>query len=133
MASIKLDVNNLLSTRVGSHGLNPAVFDSAKTQAAAIVKDVQEHRAEGWTRWMDLPHNQDAVVKQINKFVKSKREQIDDFIMIGIGGSSLGMIALQTALNAPHWNSLSIQERNGLPRFWVIDNKIGRASCRERV
>ncbi|RYD03230.1 hypothetical protein N752_20575 [Desulforamulus aquiferis] len=41
--------------------------------------------------------------------------------MLGIGGSALGPLAVQTALNHLHYNELQAEKRVG-PRFYVVDN-----------
>jgi glucose-6-phosphate isomerase len=45
----------------------------------------------------------------------------DNLVVLGIGGSGLGAIALQSALNPPTWNLMSRPARNG-PRLFVLDN-----------
>jgi glucose-6-phosphate isomerase len=48
--------------------------------------------------------------------------KVDDVVVLGIGGSALGPIALRTALRKPQWNMLSADEREGWPRLHVLDN-----------
>ncbi len=48
--------------------------------------------------------------------------KFDDVLLLGIGGSALGPIALRTALCAPQWNALSADARAGHPRLHVLDN-----------
>jgi len=43
-------------------------------------------------------------------------------VVLGIGGSALGPIAIRTALLAPAWNTLGAAERGGNPRLHVLDN-----------
>jgi glucose-6-phosphate isomerase len=46
----------------------------------------------------------------------------DDIIVLGIGGSALGPIALRTALLKPAWNTLDKNARVNQPRLHVLDN-----------
>ncbi|MBM3906728.1 MAG: glucose-6-phosphate isomerase [Gemmatimonadetes bacterium] len=55
-------------------------------------------------------------------FAQSVRGRYDDVVVLGIGGSSLGAIALRTALLPPAWNARSAAERGGRPRLHVLDN-----------
>jgi glucose-6-phosphate isomerase len=55
-------------------------------------------------------------------FAASVRGRYDDIVVLGIGGSSLGAIALRTALLPPAWNARTAAERNGRPRLHVLDN-----------
>ena len=45
----------------------------------------------------------------------------ENFVVLGIGGSALGNIALQTALN-PYMYNLDQAQRKGCPRLFVFDN-----------
>src|ERR671921_1181243 len=44
-----------------------------------------------------------------------------DFIHVGIGGSALGPMAIQKALNDPYYNSLPAEDRRG-PRLHFAEN-----------
>jgi glucose-6-phosphate isomerase len=50
------------------------------------------------------------------------RSRRRDVVVLGIGGSALGPIALRTALLSPAWNVLSAANRDGRPRLHVLDN-----------
>ena len=50
------------------------------------------------------------------------RGLFDEVLLLGIGGSSLGPIALRTALCPPRWNELTVEQRGGHPRLHVLDN-----------
>jgi len=43
-------------------------------------------------------------------------------VILGIGGSALGPIALRTALRPSGWNMLDDRARDGFPRLQVLDN-----------
>ncbi|MEP6692211.1 MAG: glucose-6-phosphate isomerase, partial [Gemmatimonadaceae bacterium] len=43
-------------------------------------------------------------------------------VVLGIGGSALGTIALRSALRSPRWNELDQTRRNGSPRLHVLEN-----------
>ena len=49
------------------------------------------------------------------------RPQAENLLVLGIGGSALGNIALQSALNLPMYNLFPRQKR-GAPRLFVLDN-----------
>ncbi|MEY2733894.1 MAG: hypothetical protein RL340_953, partial [Gemmatimonadota bacterium] len=46
----------------------------------------------------------------------------DDVVVLGIGGSALGAVALRTALLPRDWNARSAAQRGGRPRLHVLDN-----------
>jgi glucose-6-phosphate isomerase len=59
---------------------------------------------------------------RVAQFAQSVAGQYDDIVVLGIGGSSLGAIALRTALLPPAWNARSSAQREGRPRLHVLDN-----------
>ncbi len=60
--------------------------------------------------------------KRVSAFAESVKGRYDDIVVLGIGGSSLGAIALRTALLPAAWNARTAAERGGLPRLHVLDN-----------
>lgn len=82
---------------------------------------VGELRESGQIGFMDVPADA-ALLGQSIEFAGTTRGQYDDVVVLGIGGSALGPIALRTALRAPGWNSLTAAERDGYPRLHVLDN-----------
>src|SRR5205085_11735250 len=49
-------------------------------------------------------------------------DRLTDVVVLGIGGSALGPIALRAALRPPQWNLLDDAARDGHPRLHVLDN-----------
>ncbi len=110
---LRADFNNMMKSKIGAHGIEEADMDNAKLDAAA------ERMAQkrGSMKWRELPYNQDAIVADILETAKGVREEFDDFVVLGIGGSALGPIAVQQALNHLRYNDLSKTKRGG-PRAW---------------
>ena len=79
-------------------------------------------REEGKMDWRDLPWNQNEIVEDILNTASKIKQKFDAFVVLGIGGSALGPIAVQQALNHMHYNELSKAQRGGCPRFYVADN-----------
>ncbi len=119
--NIKLDVNHMMSDMIGyQYGINRMQVHEMACAAKAAQAAVQKNRGTGWLGWTELPYNQDEIVTHIEKVAKNVREQFDTFVVLGIGGSALGPIAIQQALNHLHYNELPAEKRG--PRFYVEDN-----------
>ncbi|MCK5128616.1 MAG: glucose-6-phosphate isomerase [Clostridiales bacterium] len=71
-----------------------------------------------WTKSMELS---DKILIDICKTAKQVQKGFDNFVIFGIGGSALGPIAVQNALNHLHYNSLPKDQRSG-PKLFVEDN-----------
>lgn len=123
---LTLDFAGCLSTRVGPHGLDPARLAPGSDLAQAVTAmtvSLTKTRGTGWERWRDLPFGdfRKGHVDAVNKVVASCKGRFDNLVVLGIGGSALGNIALQAALNAPTYNLLPAEKRPG-PRLFVVDN-----------
>ena len=116
---LTLDFTNMLSRAVGKHGITEEEFDRACKKAEAALVSLRAKRDK--IRWRDLPYNQTAIVREIKATAEWVRSSCESFVVLGIGGSALGPIAVQQALNHPRWNELPREKRNG-PKFYVEDN-----------
>lgn len=120
---LRLDYNNMMSEFVGcEQGLTKEDFASIEGALTSAVKAMKTKRLNGGMDWRDLPYNQADVVKDINDYVASVKDEFNAFVVLGIGGSALGPIAVQQAINHPHYNELPREKRNGFPKLYVIDN-----------
>lgn len=78
-------------------------FQEARKKAASCFKKLQEHQGAGaeWLGWRRiLAHPNDAELEQIDALATGLRDEIDVFIVCGIGGSYLGAKALISALTS---------------------------------
>ncbi|MFP4016152.1 MAG: glucose-6-phosphate isomerase [Halanaerobiales bacterium] len=115
---IKLDVNNIFVDKVGEkHGISREEVENF----ADRVKKAHENISEANLGFMELPYNQNQIIQEINDYVEENRDRYDNFVVLGIGGSALGNIALQTALNDPYYNYKK-GSRGNCPRLFVPDN-----------
>lgn len=118
--AIRLDYTNMLGDVVEG-GVAVSDWDAAKQSFAAARAKVAALRANGVLGFLDLPGDK-ALAESVASFAKRAAGKFDDVVVLGIGGSALGPIAIRTALLAPNWNALSAKERNGQPRLQVLDN-----------
>ena len=118
--TIRLDYTNMMADVV--HGGVPASDWSRAAGDFARVRDgLRRRRDANVLGFLDLPDDA-ALHAQSTAFAQRVRGQFDDVVVLGIGGSALGPIALRTALLKPQWNALSSAERAGWPRLQVLDN-----------
>lgn len=124
--SIVVDYANCLSGRVGSHGLNPNDLRTATVSGgrlSLLTAELNRTRGTGWERWRDLPFDpmRREHVKAVKRIARGLRNKTNNLVVLGIGGSALGNIALQSALNPITYNLMPRKERGG-PRLFVLDN-----------
>lgn len=119
---IRLDYNNMMSEFVGEkEGFTLKMLNAERSKALKALANVKASRGKGWLGWMDLPFNQADIVKDINDTAQKIRKTAKNFVVLGIGGSALGPIAVFQALCHLHYNDLPLKVRKG-PKFYVEDN-----------
>jgi len=120
---IKLDYNNMTDDLLdGEDAITKEKLISSQNKVHSSAVSMDEKRKAGGMKWRELPYNQDNVVKEIISTAKDISGQYDDFVLLGIGGSALGPLAVHQALNHLHYNDLAKSKRGGKPRFFVVDN-----------
>lgn len=118
---LRLDYNNMTEEFVGKDGITSQELKSIKYEAINALNKVQASKGKGWLGWTDLPYNQKDIVADINATAKTIRKTAKNFVVLGIGGSALGPIAVFQALCHLHYNDLPNKCRKG-PKFYVEDN-----------
>jgi glucose-6-phosphate isomerase len=118
---LTFDFANCMAAAVGERGLKPQWLDEFAPSVRDAVRHCNATRGQGMTGWTQLPYEKEQVGK-ILQSAKAKEGKFDDVVVLGIGGSALGTIALRTALLHPFHNLLPKDQRGGLPRLHVLDN-----------
>jgi len=116
MLNLRYDFNNLMAERVGDHGVTEVELQSVVPQVEAAWKAV-EKTPPGFRK---LPYDL-RLADAIRAMAEQLAARCENFVVVGIGGSALGNIALHSALNHPCYNELSRPPRRG-PRLFVPDN-----------
>jgi glucose-6-phosphate isomerase len=122
---LTIEYANCLSERVGEHGLDPKGLAPGGEAARACVeftRRLSKTRGTGWERWRELHRGAMRAehLAGVRAIVERCKGRFDNLVVLGIGGSALGNIALQSALN-PATHNLLWAERRG-PRVFVVDN-----------
>ena len=89
--SIKLDFTNVMAKHIGSdNGITDKELNTLKTSSKSIIKECAARFEKGEIGFMKLPFNTSAI-EEINAFAVKHKRQWDNLVVIGIGGSSLGL------------------------------------------
>jgi glucose-6-phosphate isomerase len=116
--TLRIDYSNMM---ISPGGIDPAMWSGAERQFADAKHGFDALRAGGTVGFVDLPTD-NALLDQVERFANAARGKYDDVVILGIGGSALGPIALRTALRPSGWNMLDDKARHGYPRLQVLDN-----------
>jgi len=117
---IKLYYKNVMANVIGSeHGITPEQLKALAEKTSPLIPLLNKERQGGKTPYRDLPYKSD-ISQKVKDLVKELAPRCENLVILGIGGSALGNIALQTALN-PYMYNLDEKQRSG-PRLFVFDN-----------
>jgi len=118
--SLTIDYTNMMADVVAG-GVAASDWEAAGRDFGRVHAGLLRRRSAGELGFLDLPGDA-KLLAQSTSFAERAKGRYDDVVILGIGGSALGPIALRTALLAPSWNALSKEERRGQPRMHVLDN-----------
>ncbi len=120
--ALKIDYNNMMADYVGEEqGFTQKDFADNKKVFASAYATVMENRGKGMMGWTELPYNQTEIVNDIIATAKDIKKKFDNFVVLGIGGSALGPIAVFQALCHLRHNELPKSKRK-FPKLYVEDN-----------
>jgi glucose-6-phosphate isomerase len=116
--TLRLDYSNMM---ISPGGIDRRAWAAAGKQFADAKRALDSLRGTGTVGFVDLPGDK-PLLDQVTRFSAAARGKYDDVVILGIGGSALGPIALRTALRPSGWNMLDEKARGGYPRLQVLDN-----------
>ncbi len=117
---IRLYYKNVLAEVIGSeHGVSKEQLENLAKQTAPLIPKIKDEITGGKTRYGLLPYDQQTP-KAVKKLVRQFKSRCENLVVLGIGGSALGNIALQTALK-PYMHNIDDKQRKN-PRLFVFDN-----------
>ncbi|MBN1764820.1 MAG: glucose-6-phosphate isomerase [Sedimentisphaerales bacterium] len=102
------------------HGLSIDEINRLGDKIAQITTKMNKDRQAGKLPYRDLPY-EDLIRRRVTDLAGKLKGKYETMMVLGIGGSALGNIALQTSLNSPMYNLLPDSKRPG-PRLFIIDN-----------
>lgn len=119
---LEFNFQNFFSENIGNnHGLT-------KTDIEGLVRRIPEAHAKllDWRKSKDALFFDIAFDDKLLDGIKEKASEVSskfkNIVVLGIGGSALGLRCLSQALLTPMWNLASEKLRNNKPRLFVCDN-----------
>jgi glucose-6-phosphate isomerase len=121
-SSLIIDYSHMMADAIGwENGISTEDFKNSTEKACAAAGAVRAAVEAGRLGFCKLPFDR-QLVKEITSLADSIAGDVDNFVVLGIGGSALGNKALHTALNHPYYNLLPCKQRGNRPRIFVLDN-----------
>ena len=117
MSEIKFYYKNVMAEVIGAeHGITSEIMQTLADKTTPLIKKLNAERMP----YRELPYKEEAA-QQVKELAEELKNDCENLVVLGIGGSALGNIALQTSLNRYMYN-LDPRQRNGSPRLFVFDN-----------
>ncbi len=122
---LEFDYRNVKAEIVGEeNGLNlEEAFNNFNDKIARIISDLNSKKDKPgqWLQWMNLGYSEETVWL-VKEYAAMTQGMFDNVLVLGIGGSALGGMAVCEALLKPYWNLLATEQRNNFPRIFFLDN-----------
>jgi len=121
-AGITIDYTGMMSS-----SQNPQGFEKEELLELQNVLDqaqvtLKTRRAAGEIDFSMLLTSVKTELVEIIEYANAVAPKFENFVVLGIGGSALGPLAVHQALNHYYYNDLSPEKRGHRPRFYVLDN-----------
>lgn len=96
---LQLDIQNILKNQIGSkYGISESKLNNFCSKKGKLIKEIFKNKNKYGYDFLNLPDN-DALIRKIKKFVTDqKKNNWKNIVVLGIGGSALGAIAIRDAL-----------------------------------
>jgi glucose-6-phosphate isomerase len=118
---LELDYNNVMADAVGKkYGLSKTSLDQVKPILTEAHKDLMNRRKNGELPFYDLPFRTKEL-RKLRRAADEIRKRVENFVVLGIGGSALGTRAVFQALR-PTTQNLQERSKRRFPRLFVADN-----------
>ncbi|MFZ5974085.1 MAG: glucose-6-phosphate isomerase [Bacillota bacterium] len=111
--------NHMMQEMLPELGVSEQEIAGLAGRIERAAKNMDDKR--GVMAWRDLPYSQKDVVEEIKKTAQWAKENFDYFVLLGIGGSALGPLAVHRALNPAYYNDMDARKRGG-PKIYIEDN-----------
>jgi glucose-6-phosphate isomerase len=104
-----------------ARGITRQEVNELATRALSVARSIEARRKSGELGLYQLPYDL-AAADEVWQMARSLQGKYSDFVVLGIGGSALGGVALSHALCHPLHNLLTKSARRGRPRIFFLDN-----------
>lgn len=120
---LKIDISRAMDTAVGEkHGVSQAELDALEPRVHRLHATLARERSKKKYGFYDLYKDEVMLARVKQEAARFLDFGYENLVVLGIGGSALGITAMNTALNPPYYNLLDAAARGNKPRLFVMDN-----------
>jgi len=119
-SEIRFYYKNVTAGVIGDeNGISSEQFGNLAERTSPLISKLNDERKKGKIPYRDLPFNT-KISQKVKELITQIGSGCENLVVLGIGGSALGNIALQTALSSYMYNTNGSQRAG--PRLFVFDN-----------
>lgn len=119
---LQIDLKNMLEDAVGEkNGISRSDIEALGKMSAGAHETFSGWRKTGDAIFYDYVF-EDDILDGIEEKAGEISQNFDNAVVLGIGGSALGLRCAAQALLPPFWNMMDRKGRGGRPRIFVCDN-----------
>ncbi len=117
---MRLDFNFMMREQIGDDsGLAAEDIQFLGGHIKRVHDELTAKRSSGEIAFFDLPYQDTGPIKSLAADIAAT---FDNFLLIGIGGSALGPVAIHNALHSPFYNQRVGKGGKARPRLYFLDN-----------
>lgn len=103
--NLRFDYSNIMADNVGEkHGLQKSALENLLPKGKEILANLRQKAKDDVLGFYNLPFQANEIIDEIINYAEAARARFTHYVHIGIGGSALGPIALQTSLCDSYFN-----------------------------
>ncbi|MDR3602705.1 MAG: glucose-6-phosphate isomerase [Desulfosporosinus sp.] len=121
-AGIMIDYTGMMKGSQNPKGFEKEELLGLQNEMDQAQATLEIRREAGEIDFSKLLTSMKTQLSEIIEYANAVAPSYENFVVLGIGGSALGPLAVQQALNHYYYNDLSSAQRGHRPRFYVLDN-----------
>lgn len=119
---ITIDYTGMMSGSQNPKGFNKEELLGLQNALDQAKATLATRREAGEIDFSKLLAPMKTQLSEIIEYANAVAPKFENFVVLGIGGSALGPLAVHQALNHYYYNDLPPAKRGNRPRFYVLDN-----------
>jgi len=112
------DFNNILDERIGDKGIPYNEISGYRSKLDEIKKAIGAKTSNDYYA-LNLPQLMGKELKEISDYANYVQNNFDNFVVVGMGGSSLGNEMLHYSINGIYYNE---DKKRRYPKMYFLDN-----------
>ncbi len=121
-SGLGIDYTGMMSSLQNQSGFARGDLLNLQKDLDLAQSSLEVRREAGEIDFSKLLVSMKTQIPEIVDYANAVASKFDNFVVLGIGGSALGPLAVHQALNHYYYNELPPEKRSNRPRLYVVDN-----------